>query len=150
MKRLIISLLFILLLTNIATAATIQGNIYNLELKKVTNAIITIDTNPQQTLVSKDGTYELNVPEGKYTLKAEYNSEIDEQEITIEDDSTYKLDLILLPSFEDEEDIINTTSNIDVDVINLEEEKTGFLDYILFAIVFILLIILIERLYLRG
>lgn len=97
---------FLLLLTG-AHAATIQGTIYDgLTLDVLENVVVSVNTNPTQTKLVKDGIYSFELPPGKYTLKATYTEQgiilLDTaQGLTIETDGNYTLDLILLPSVGD-------------------------------------------------
>lgn len=96
-----------LLLLNGAHAATIQGTIYDgLTLDVLSNVVVSVNTNPNQTKLVKDGVYSFDLPPGKYTLKATYTEQgillLDTvQSLTIENDGNYALDLILLPSVGD-------------------------------------------------
>ena len=75
-------------------------------MDKASNVKITIDTTPIQYQISKDSDYSFEVPAGTYILKAEqyqYKEVIAEmqEEITVLEEGTYRLDLILFPVFED-------------------------------------------------
>jgi len=112
-KKLLI-LLILLLFVNTAAAATIHGSVYNLYLDKQSDAIVTIDTLPKQTFVSKNGTYSFEVPIGDYDLKAEYykaNELISsaEENVSITNEGDFVVDLILFPSFLEEEEYFNET-----------------------------------------
>jgi uncharacterized membrane protein len=139
MKRLILTLIFLVLLSSSINAATIKGSIYDAELNKVQNNIVTINTVPNQMFVSKDGNYELTVSKGDYTLKAEYQNLEDTQQIKVSEDETYNIDLILFPSTQDEEDLYDTT---EVDVSSLDLNPKSYTDYIIYGLILILLIIL--------
>ncbi|MBM3282364.1 MAG: hypothetical protein FJY86_03425 [Candidatus Diapherotrites archaeon] len=88
-------------------AATISGTVYDgLTLEVKENSIITIDTTPAQTKVSKDGSYSFDAGEGTYTLVAEYQEngimlQRAENPITILEGGTYTIDLIMLPELGD-------------------------------------------------
>ncbi len=88
-------------------AAMISGTVYDgLTLEVKENSIITIDTTPAQTKVSKDGSYSFDVGEGTYTLVAEYQEngivlQRAENPITIVEGGTYTIDLIMLPELGD-------------------------------------------------
>jgi len=91
--------------------ASISGSVYNIFLEEIDNAVITIDTSPKQIIVSKDGSYELFLNPGNYTLSAVYSNEEDiyetQEEIQINMPGDYTIDLILIPSL-DSDDISNT------------------------------------------
>ena len=101
-KKLILAVI-LLFVINTAAAATIHGTVYNLELEKQPDVIITVDSIPKQTFVSKDGTYSFNLPKGLYTITAEYDEESAKESIAIQQSGDYILDLILFPTFAEEE-----------------------------------------------
>lgn len=105
-----LALLFaILVLPSLALGATISGTIYDLDLSEVHLAIVTIDTVPEQRLVSTEGTYSFTVPEGSYTLEASARIDGDrwvaQEELNVTSDGAYTVDIILAPSFEEIADI---------------------------------------------
>jgi len=103
MYRKLILGIILLVLIDTALAATIYGTVYNFDLQKQPDTILTVNSTPKQTLVSKDGTYSFDLPAGSYEIKAEYNEESAAESITIEQEGTYVLDLILFPDFLEEE-----------------------------------------------
>src|SRR3989338_175407 len=114
-----------LFLASLANAATIYGTIYDLSLKKVSNARVEINTNPKQLIVAQNCTYSFNVPNGRYTLKAQIvqkNTIIAsvEENITISQDGSYVLDLILFPDIEEgiEDPGIDVNGNVVEDTDN--------------------------------
>jgi uncharacterized membrane protein len=84
--------------------ATVQGSVYNIFLEELDKAVITINTEPKQTIVSKDGTYSFSLNPGPYTIKATYTAEDDiyetKEEIEIKETGIYNIDLILIPSLD--------------------------------------------------
>ena len=102
----VVGLSFLFLLSG-AHAATIQGTIYDgLTLDVLSNVVVSVNTNPTQTKLVKDGLYSFELPPGTYTLKATYTEQgillLDTvQGLTIEKDGNYTLDLILLPTVGD-------------------------------------------------
>lgn len=95
--------LFILLNISVVSAATITGSIYDLDLNKVNNVILSIDSTPKQTFVSKEGSYVFTVKPGDYIIKATYKDLIANESISITDDGNYTLDLILFPNIAEEQ-----------------------------------------------
>lgn len=93
-------LLLILLLASFASAATIQGTVYDFGLNKVQGALVEINTTPAQKFVSKNGTYSFEVPLGRYLLEASHvkSGALTEERIEIAGDGRYVIDLILLPN----------------------------------------------------
>jgi len=102
---LILSLLVFLIVLQSTLATTIYGTIYDSSLTKATPVKISIDTVPGQFMISKDSDYSFEVPEGTYTLIVEqylYREKIAEmqEKITVTNEGTYRLDLILFPILE--------------------------------------------------
>ncbi len=142
MFKKLIYITILIIFSQIVLAATIQGTIYDIELNPVKNARIEVDSTPKQLLISKDGTYSFNLEKGTYTLKAGFTnletlSAI--ETITIKDQGTYKLDLILFPELED---ILDDEFDIEPPF----EEKPNLTLYIVAIIVIIIVIFLIIKL----
>ncbi|MFH1587619.1 MAG: hypothetical protein ABID38_07215 [Candidatus Diapherotrites archaeon] len=105
-----LSLLFlaVLLLSSFASSATVSGEVYEwYSLELLPDVIIDVNTIPHQTIVSKDGSYSLELSPGDYLLRAEYFEENalvyeTEEEISIVEEGTYSLDLLMFPSLEDD------------------------------------------------
>jgi len=98
----------LLLIVPSVLGATIHGTVYDFGLNKVSDAIVEIDTSPRQLVVAKNGSYSFDVPPGSYTLKAIHeksDSEIVEN-ISALSEGRYILDLILFPSLESEEALL--------------------------------------------
>ncbi len=113
-------LLMLLLVSNIALAATIEGNIYSFDLEKRNNTLVTVDSTPPQSIVSKDSTYSFELDKGEYIIDAAYkeNNTVKEsvtEKIKIEKDGTYRLDLILFPDLEEDISLLEETDNPVVD-----------------------------------
>jgi uncharacterized membrane protein len=100
-----------------ANAALIYGELYDFSLAKVDNVVIEINTVPRQQYVSANGSYSFSVPPGNYKLIARQYSEgilagSAEENVIVEDNKEngeYVIDLILFPSFEEEEEILAET-----------------------------------------
>ena len=128
-KKVLIYLIAILLLASFVNAATIYGTIYDFSLKKVNNARVEIDTSPRQMIVAQNGTYSFNVPNGEYTITARLMQKSSmiasvQENITIKQEGSYVLDLILFPDVEEgvEDPGINVTGN----VIDLDSSKNNY------------------------
>lgn len=112
-------------LTN-ANAAIIKGDIFEWEtLKKLDNVIVEINTKPMQRIVSINGSYEFNVPEGNYIITASYfeNEKLTyftKENIEVKGLGTYNLDLIMMPALED----INEISELNESDENFLFDKT--------------------------
>jgi uncharacterized membrane protein len=134
--------LVFLIIIQFSLAATIYGTIYDSELNKADNVKVTIDTIPTQYQISKDSDYSFEVPAGSYTLKAEqyqYNEVIAEmqQKLTVNEDGTYRLDIILFPILEDFGE--NETDFIEAAII--EEQKTNWFYLLLIPLIIIIFLV---------
>jgi uncharacterized membrane protein len=146
-QRIILPIILLLSILPLVNAATVQGSVYDIFLEELDKAIITIDTEPKQTAVSKQGTYSFNIPPGDYTITATYSQEQEtyelEEPLTIKDDGIYTIDLILIPLLgdpnldEDLEDI----ENLNLDITLEEPEKKSNLGLIITIIAMILIIL---------
>ena len=100
-------LLVILFILPSISAATIHGTIYDTGFNILEGVLITINTVPEQAIVSIDGEYDLEVAPGEYTIIFEYYDGVDltynsEENISIIDNGDYLRDVILFPVLEDE------------------------------------------------
>lgn len=138
--------LFIGMLAPIASAATVHGSVYDLFLEELDKAVITIDTEPQQTAVSKNGEYSFELPPGDYIINAIYYG-LDatyesEEKIKIKKEGNFKIDLILTPLL-DQEIIDGDTSEFEEldNGFTLEEKSNGNVGLIITIIAIILIIL---------
>jgi len=143
-SRILIFLLVAISLLNFANAATIYGTVYDLSLKKVNNARVEINTIPKQFVVAQNGSYAFNVPNGAYTIKAQLmqkNSVIAsvQENITIKQDGSYVLDLILFPDVEEGIEDIDIDVNGDIVETDKSKYKISVGTIILLALGFILI-----------
>ena len=136
----IIFALILLICINIVDAAVIHGTVYDLSLKKVNNAIVEIDTEPNQRFVAKDGDYSFSVPEGDYKITAAYRSFdqnfLAEESLSVKFDGDYIFDLFLFPVL-NEDDIIDDELTIETEIIG--DRSHGFL-FIFLSVVLLLLL----------
>ena len=142
--KILVYIFAVLLLVNFANAATIYGTVYDLSLKKVSNARVDINTIPNQFYVAQNGTYSFHVPNGKYTIKAQMMQKDNvfasvQENITISQEGSYVLDLILFPEIDEgiEDPGIDVNGNIDGETGN----KRNVLLLIGFAVLLVLGII---------
>ncbi|MBW2981123.1 hypothetical protein KY360_06935 [Candidatus Woesearchaeota archaeon] len=117
MAKKLFLLLFLLMLVDTVSAAVIHGSVYDLSLDKISDVRLEIDTEPKQQYISKDGDYEFNVPVGTYTIKASYYNgglveASAEETVSVKDEGTYVLDLVLFPSFDEETKLIDESDEI--------------------------------------
>ncbi|MCK5474651.1 MAG: hypothetical protein KAI53_04540 [Candidatus Aenigmarchaeota archaeon] len=151
--RTMILVLLVLMLIPASHAATIQGTVYDwTTLEPVPKTIITVNSNPLQTYVSKDGTYSFELPFGVYTLSAVHytNNVLDSainETITITGDGSFTMDLILFPEIDFGSDLINDS---DFDLYDPYGKTKGLDFYSYLAIAAILIFVYIFRKPLRG
>lgn len=130
--------------------ALIHGILYDISLDKVDEAVVEINTEPKQQYVVKNSTYHFTVPAGNYIINAKKYSgteviESAEENITVKSEGDFVLDLILFPSFEEEEKILAETE-FDIET-ELVVEKPN---YAWIAAVFIAVIAFFLILRMRG
>ena len=128
----------LLLFPQLVFSATIYGTIYDLSLDKAKDIRVEINTEPRQFYISKNGSYAFNVPNGDYRVEArQYIGDLLKasvsENITIKDQGSYVLDLILFPSLE--EDLLDDDINI---IDPYPETKINFV--ILFILILFILV----------
>ncbi|MBW2976095.1 hypothetical protein KY347_01465 [Candidatus Woesearchaeota archaeon] len=115
-------------------AATVYGNIYDLSLNKASGARVEVNTTPGQYFISKDGSYSFDIPNGFYTIKAEQRNDgvsaSESRNITISREGNYVIDLILFPSFDEEDELSQ-----DIGIAIPEAEEISFAS--LFVLIFL-------------
>jgi len=136
MRKKLLLVALLLLCVNIAYAAELKGAIYNSQLELQKDAIVEINTEPRQSIVSKDGSYLFNVPSGEYTLFAKHlnGQEIDmsaEEKISVSSEGSYTLDLILFDTLEEDE-------TIDMDIPNELDEQSNSGTYLALSLLMLL------------
>ena len=114
MRHLILVLVILFIVPYTAQAATIEGGVYDLFLEKTQGVIVEVG---EQTLVSQNGMYSFDVSEGTYTITAEEMQGPSvvsraEEQVVVSENITYRVDLILFPTFEQEQDIISETEGM--------------------------------------
>ncbi len=152
LKRItIFMLIFLLVISSYVSAATVTGSIYDSSLDLLPNTVLTINSTPEQTFVSKDGTFTFTLSPGTYYIRAAYNDKgtvyVDEQEFSILDDGDYVLDMILFPDISDSDELLDE----DVVIPDVTYSEKGFnftvLGIVLAALIIgiIILIVLIKK-----
>jgi len=128
-------------------AAVIHGTLYDLSLEKVDDAVVEISTIPKQQYVAKNSIYSFSVPAGEYVLSAkQYEGQIlaanVEENITVSREGEYVIDLILFPSFVEEESLLSE-SDFDIDE-SLVYEGPSYTAIALFLIALIAFFIILR------
>jgi uncharacterized membrane protein len=150
LRKLIFGLFFMILLSSLASAAQIQGQVYDLELNVLNNVKVEVDTVPRQILVVKDGSYAFDLDPGNYEITATYlpdDLKITEH-VTIKDQGMYNLDLILFPNLDPETEILDEISDIDLTETFVEED-VNTLARLVTAIVLIGLVVAVVILWVK-
>jgi len=140
-----ITIMFLLALTASAVeAARIHGTVYNIELDPVKNARVEINTEPKQAYIATDGSYSFTVPNGEYKLAARIirngtTTAYAAEEITVQADGDYVLDLIVFPEFTEEE-ILVSAEEIDLDEVQFGDVPSPWPRLLLVVGIFALLL----------
>lgn len=112
----IITILGLVLLSSLASAATLKGSVYNSNLELESNVLMIVDSTPQQKYLAKEGIYSFELPIGEYSLTAKSKQYIVIEEVEIiSGEGEYLLDVFLLPNFLEEDELWKETENIVVD-----------------------------------
>ena len=115
-KKYIFSIIILLLfLIPLVSAAMIKGNIYNDNLEIEKDILIKVNTIPEQQYLSKDGSYVLFIPQGKYVLTAQKGFLLVNEEINIVNEGEYNFDIFLIPDFIEEDELWTETEEELVD-----------------------------------
>jgi len=100
-----------LLLLPLVHSATLHGTIYDIDLLPANNAIVKVNSVPEQTFVAKNGEYSFDLAQGDYILTINYeengNLFTAAEEIKIISDGDFVTDIILFPDFTEEEALLN-------------------------------------------
>lgn len=108
-----------LLIVSVVGTATLKGTIYDLELEKVEDALVSINTEPNQQYLAKEGEYSFEVPAGEYELKAKKGELEAEEKIRVKGEGEFVFDLFLLPGFEEEDALLG-----DIEELGVSERET--------------------------
>ncbi len=136
-------LILVALIASPAYAAVIHGTVYDLDLNAVSQAVVEINTVPNQVMVAKNGTYSFNVPQGNFVISANLSKLglSASEEITVKQDGDYVLDLILFPDISEEESLMNES----LDVVVYEEPSAP--QYWMWAIPVLVLLAVVAAVY---
>jgi len=124
----------------------LSGVVYNIELEKEDNAVVTVNSVPEQKKVGGEYSFELNP--GDYTIKAIYFDEGEfkystEEDIIVREEGNYNLDLFLFIDLEDDLEIEESIEEIGEEFE--ENSKVEYAYILLFVVVLILILILRMR-----
>ncbi|MBI5392191.1 hypothetical protein HZB00_04270 [Candidatus Woesearchaeota archaeon] len=142
-KSIILMLFWIVCLALIVQAATIQGTVYDLSLKKVDNVLVEINSVPIQRMLVQQGKYQFQVPSGEYTITVKEGkgfSEIVEQEKTnIKDEGIFNVDLFIFPSLNESTEIGIVSPTHEAEKLLSETESMNPLVWVSFLLLLIIL-----------
>lgn len=130
--------LFAFVFIQSVSAATISGTVYDMSFDRVNDVLVEIDTIPKQMFVATDGSYSFQVPEGTYVISAEKDDEDASEEITVEQDGDFIIDLLIFPSFAEEDALVEDINSVDIesdlDILSYKKDLRIYV-LVLFAIV---------------
>lgn len=142
---LLLALIFLLPLPQVQ-AAKVYGNVYGPGLDLLKNAVVSVNSTPQQTLVAADGAYSFELAPGAYTIESVYKEGpfYTKEEIKIESEGSYVLDLILfdIPEFNDI-DFNDSDITLIENLFKDKEKPESKLNEILVAVATIVIVIAI-------
>ncbi len=140
-----------------ASCAVVHGTAYEWStFEALENVIVEVNSTPPQFLVASSGNYSFDLPEGKYTIRAEYyqNNVLEycaEENITILTDGEFVLDLLMFPPIEEE--FLYEEINISEELYDYEEPNEtgsgGVSPVFLYAITILFIIIAGYAVFLR-
>ncbi|HET8687830.1 MAG TPA: MarR family transcriptional regulator, partial [Methanosarcina sp.] len=139
----------IIVLQGNAIAATIHGTVYEWNtFKPLNNAVVEIDSTPEQNFIATDSVYSFNLTPGTYTINASYIEEnkivyTAQEEVVISGEGEYVYDLLLFPL--SSEELLNQ-DNFEVPNLDYEETASASQEnskYIVLASAFLALIVLL-------
>lgn len=146
-KHMLVVILLYMAFAPCAQAATVHGTIYEWSdfETPLKNAIVEVNSTPAQYMVSTDGTYSFNISSGNYLIQCKYYQNnvleyITEEEIEIDGDGIFVLDLLLFPPTESEYEFlgdINLTGDMSIDDYPNSASHAGY--YLILIFVLLLL-----------
>ena len=95
----------VLLSSPFASAAILQGTVYNDRLDVEKDVLVTINTVPEQKYVAKEGTYAFDLSPGSYLVTIKKGALETTENVNIINEGTFIVDLFLLPDFSTEDEL---------------------------------------------
>ena len=95
----------VLLSSPFASAAILQGTVYNDRLDVEKDVLVTINTVPEQKYVAKEGTYAFDLSPGSYVVTIKKGALETTENVNIISEGTFIVDLFLLPDFSTEDEL---------------------------------------------
>jgi uncharacterized membrane protein len=134
MKHKLSFLVIIILLSSLATAATLKGSIYNSNLEIEKDVLVEING---QKYLSKNGNFQFELELGEYTLTARKRLVSTSEEIKVT--GTTVFDIFLLDDFSDEDDLWKDTEENFFTEDDVEENGYALWRYILGGLILLAL-----------
>ncbi|MDK2831051.1 MAG: hypothetical protein PWQ75_803 [Methanolobus sp.] len=147
---LICCIAIILMLTGVGSAAniaTVHGVAYEWStFEPLDNAIIEVNSTPTQSMVAQYGVYSFELANGTYMITASYYEDDQltyyaEDIITVSEEGSYVLDLLLVPSYSSSNETESEVSNIE----SSSGTNSNSLVYGSILVIVILLVLLISQ-----
>ncbi|WMW21407.1 hypothetical protein RE476_08310 [Methanolobus mangrovi] len=138
----------ILLLSGLAGAsgiATVHGVAYEWStFEPLDNAIIEVNSTPAQSMVAKYGVYSFELTNGTYHITASYYEDDQltyyaEDIITVSDEGSYVLDLLLLPSYSSSDDTASSVTDVETE----SSSPVANASSLIFGSIFVVIILLV-------
>ncbi len=147
MKRIILLLTTLVILSNLVSAADIHGAVYSISLKKVQNIVIEIDSLPTQRMVSKSGDYNFKVAPGKnYTIQAKIKEKtITEESLFVPQEGDFIVDLFVFPDFSEDDKLVSESDLPVVDVSVFDELSSNKSWIVGIVIILVIIFVLFTR-----
>lgn len=137
---LLLAVMFVLV-SSMVYSSKVYGTVYTGDLTNADDAIVAVNSTPQQMYVAKDGTYSFNLAIGDYLLNVSYTDGKDDyiaqQQLKIYKEGDYLIDLILLPDISDEDEV--TSEDLSSTMLDFDNDNKN--DYSL--VIFIIMIVAI-------
>ncbi len=142
MKRgIVVIILCLLSIVPISYAARVYGTVYDLDLSVARNAIVTINSVPEQTMVAKNGEFSFEVPLGIYQINAVYEADYSyssSENITVVREGEFVIDILLSADLSDEEDLL--TEQVDVEIPEFDNGSILWWPYVLIILLVIAIV----------
>jgi uncharacterized membrane protein len=128
----------------VVSAATIYGTVFDTELNQAKNVRVTVDTIPEQKIIAVSGRYSVNVNAGTYKLLFEQlDGDVVQaraiEEVVIGDNGSFIRDILLLPYFGDEEEMM---SEIDAITVETLEQPAAVNKVIILLLVIVVIVVI--------
>ena len=136
------------MLTGIGSAAniaTVHGVAYEWStFEPLDNAIIEVNSTPAQSMVAQYGVYSFELTNGTYKITASYYEDDQltyyaEDVITISEEGSYVLDLLLVPSYSNDTESVGSAGEVSSDA------NSNSLLYGSILLIFVLLVLLLSQ-----